>query len=849
MTRKEEYHFTKGKQASPRFIDRLMGRTQYFEGVGFVKPKDSVKILNGPSLHRRRRERPILDVHFKNSRKSEHHWNLKNRFVNWLSHPRLGVPDLFGNRKFVLGIVILAVILGGINLAQGPLFHSTVYLPNNRNGDPFTLLWNGTVTANYPYAYNAGSERNCASGYLCLNAGVDVNNFVFTQAEANSPVTVDSFHPVVDTMFSTCNGTAFASFYGETFQIKTIPRQITSVQFLMNKTNTWTGGIVAQIWNLQGSPGTTGLPLGSFSSGGFPQVALQSSTPLTDSSVMPTNASATAVTFIFAAPQILQKGNYVVSLTENSTLASGASPLIGRGLSSGCHAIVNTEVKKGGTFAGHNGFQGTKPFNDVVACITICDFWFTVTAQPSSAVELTTSPIDVSTSASKELLFFETWHNFTTIAASFPWGWYLTTNKTLPIQAGYSPLNDPSVAMASVVYPAGGASNVKNYYNYQSKNGNQKLVADSNLGTDPYPNCPQTATLYECIHSTGGYGSQYLSISNTLNFTGNGGASGAGSSQSSSLFCNDTVPAALTFCSSQLAGGGPFSPCTASTQACATNTFPFLNMQSGPFYLGFWSSVGQTAVIQFGTTNSGTLDVRANAVYYWLPNPATTAVVPPSTLDPGGFFGPLIKALLGIGIWIVTNVISFLVYIAQVAWPLFAAAWSLLVNAEKGVLDAIGNFFGLGPIGTSFIGFLTNAGSFIVQYLSGVTSQIGNSLGFVVIAITQIIKFFNDSGGQIWSTLSDLLNVIGPVFQFFFNVYNTFTSLGLSSVQVMALIMIAWWIYGIFTVLTQGSRVWWDHWVISTKNIIETTFNGMYWFIQFGIDWMIRLKSLIAGWL
>jgi hypothetical protein len=269
-------------------------------------------------------------------------------------------------------------------------------------------------------------------------------------------------------------------------------------------------------------------------------------------------------------------------------------------------------------------------------------------------------------------------------------------------------------------------------------------------------------------------------------------------------------------------------------------------MQSGPFYLGFWSSAGQSATIQFGTSNNGAAAQRANSVWYWVPNPTTAT---PATVDTGGFFGPIVKALLGIGIWIVTNVLAFLVYIGSIVWPLFAATWGFLANAVKTVLDAIGNFFGLGNLGTQLVSFFTSAGNFIVQYLSGVSAQIGNSLGFVVSAITQIIKFFNDAGGQIWSLLGDMLNVLGPVFQFFFTIYNVFTSLGLTNVQVMSLIMIAWWIYGIMVAMTQGSRIWWDHWVITTKNIIETIWNGMYWFIQFGIDWMLRLKGLIAGWL
>src|SRR5205823_8798597 len=58
---------------------------------------------------------------------------------------------LFGKKRFVLAIVLLATIAGGIILANGPLFHGAIpFLPSNNHFiDPVTTIWKVTApTAN-----------------------------------------------------------------------------------------------------------------------------------------------------------------------------------------------------------------------------------------------------------------------------------------------------------------------------------------------------------------------------------------------------------------------------------------------------------------------------------------------------------------------------------------------------------------------------------------------------------------------------------------------------------------------------------------------------------------------------
>src|SRR5437660_12109604 len=60
----------------------------------------------------------------------------------WNYHVSTNPLEWFGHKRFVLGTIVLAVVLGGMVLAQGPLFHS--YAQTNPNSDPQQLLWDAT---------------------------------------------------------------------------------------------------------------------------------------------------------------------------------------------------------------------------------------------------------------------------------------------------------------------------------------------------------------------------------------------------------------------------------------------------------------------------------------------------------------------------------------------------------------------------------------------------------------------------------------------------------------------------------------------------------------------------------
>jgi len=627
-------------------------------------------------------------------------------------------------------------VSGSTSLGLTLTFTST---PTNWNHVALELVFNSAFS----------SASACPAGYQCLFSSTDPNGNIQLNAKPAGPSTLDSYHPTPDFLFGTgnvsqspgCSGCGF--FAGETFTISGASWQISSVQFLMNKTNNWSGAFVAQIWNIQGIAGTNGLPLGTApSSGAFPQGSLITSLPLANAALLPTNSTAIPITFTFPLSPTLSAGNYVVTLTTNSSIAQGASPLTGNGLQPIPHVLVQLGVKTGG-LAGHNSFR-----DNGIVISNGRNFWFTITGSPASAVALTSSPIDVATSASKELLFYETWHNTTGITSS-PWGWYLTVNSTLPTQANYNPLNDPSVVMADILYPTGPSSATKNYYNYQAKTPGQQLGPVSAAGTNPYPSCPQTATLYICASSNGAYASSnFQAISTVENYTG---SAAPGGNNGFSLYCVDAVPGPGSpttnpFCSSTTQTP-TLTPCTGTLQdICATQTLPFLNINAGPYYLGFWASSGQNGTILFGTSKAGGSDEQANSIYYWVPNPTAAT---PATTDTGGFFGwlgktlggaynaaagalsPITGPILNAGNSMMNAVAAALIQSGN----LLIQGLGILEGLVVSTLNIIGNAGGLGNVGTiiqnlisQFILFFTNQVPTLFTNLPSVFSRFFDTL-------------------------------------------------------------------------------------------------------------------------
>jgi hypothetical protein len=466
-----------------------------------------------------------------------------------------------------------------------------------------------------------------------------------------------------------------------------------------------------------------------------------------------------------------------------------------------------------------------------------------------AGVAISNSPVDIAATASKELFWFETWVNTTNVITNQPWGWFLTKNATLPQYQSYTPLSDTSVILASVVYPAGGASNNKNFYLYEAKSIGQSLIDASGLGTNPYSNCPQTATLYICTQNNAGYGSSFHDLSITMNYTANAPSASPSNVNGESLFCTDTTPSAgpntYDFC---LGNGGNYypSPCASGNPAtyCGTKVFPYLNVNGGPYYIGFWSAAGQTGNIQFGTTNSGAFDRRANSAWLWVPNPCggTAVNCTQSTTDTGGFFGWLgrglggvvntvVKTVQNIGSWAQNTALGPIGDVLQgmVSW---------MISQIVGFLNWVGSGFGFPNLGTSMLNFFTDMINYVTQILINAATWITNTGTFILNTITNAVAIFTNT--IIVGLLSFYTNQIITFISIILTIITTFFSYITPTTYLLAMD----WVWGILLVYIIGvpGFLWWAD---INVQIFTFVFKMIWQLIEIIWRGIVILKSFI----
>src|SRR6266699_472970 len=491
--------------------------------------------------------------------------------------------------------------------------------------DPYTLIWNGTVTG----------------------AGSTTTGNTLWYSNTNVPTSTPT-RSAVPTKYVECISDPGPA----------VSRTLVSFSISIKKIGSPTGTFIGRYWD--GTPAAGLEPSHSCAPNNLGWT--DSLTPAFDLSTVPT--SYTTYTFKFniivpaGKPFAVGFWDTCTSCDLSNYVAAGVSATAPTGQNaSSFESITGWDCDVPAGCPTTNDFQFEMDYG--VACplgfscmnsgLSLNNYATLIANATFPAVMLTTSTITTSTAASKELLFYETWGNSTNILASKPFAWYLTINSTLPQTQNYNPLTDPNTAMVVIVYPSASGNN--KYYIYQQKDSGAAVLTASGQSQNPYPTCPQTATLYICSNSavsTEG-STNFLSITALLNYTGSGsntGGAGAGTPNANSLLCSNNTPANLNsgFCSTP---GSPQSntPCSSpSAGICTTNTFPFLNVQ-GQYYLGFWSNASQTGNILFGTSNTGNVDKRANGVYYWIPNPSC----PPTCAqtDTCGFFGWLGKTFSG----------------------------------------------------------------------------------------------------------------------------------------------------------------------------------------------------------
>jgi hypothetical protein len=319
-----------------------------------------------------------------------------------------------------------------------------------------------------------------------------------------------------------------------------------------------------------------------------------------------------------------------------------------------------------------------------------------------SSVALSKTPIDTSTVSGKELVLLTSFSASSLPAGSVSWGMYLTTNKTLPTQLLYDPYSDKAVALLFRFIPTGGAGTAQLYI--------QHNVIDT-IQSEDNGGCGATGSSGSCFMAEGyadNPATHTLDGFVALNFTGAGGPG-----KCTGGFGNNGPGCSNLDVDNDFTGGKTLTNST---------VVPNFNFQANNYYVGFYNTFTAAHIyfsfdsslntpLNCGIFDSSVSDGCNQVVNYV---PSVTSQLPPN-VDTGGFFGPVIKALISIGVFILQSIMQFLGYLAI---------------AIKIALNAIGNFAGWGNIGDSFINAVTGivntmvqVGSAIANYLSGLVAR------------------------------------------------------------------------------------------------------------------------------
>jgi hypothetical protein len=373
--------------------------------------------------------------------------------------------------------------------------------------------------------------------------------------------------------------------------------------------------------------------------------------------------------------------------------------------------------------------------------LTNCMEMTPTSSNPSVAISKTS--VDLSSVSGKEFLASITWGTFagTCCGIGIPWMFFLrnTVNSTLPTESSYNPRNDPNVALIIEMEGIGSG-------NYQSYTFIQRTPG-STIASQDTGNCAQGSDCFIQEEQNGSPVNTLVVDTLDLNFTGvsNNGScnvfTGLGSGCSYLVFGN---------------GSGGF-----------TNVLPWLPFQGVDYNIGFYETANAPMSIDWGF-NDGTGQMALfNGVYTAPSNPPVVA----PTIDTGGFFGPIIKALIAIGVFIIANIIKFFAYLWSILQPIFTTILNLLyagitafatliVGFIKSILNAIGSGLGISNLGDNIFTFLGDIGSFFSTFFGNALAQLSSFITFLTNGYTTISSTFSTYWTDLtnWTTgLKDFL--------------------------------------------------------------------------------------------
>jgi hypothetical protein len=323
------------------------------------------------------------------------------------------------------------------------------------------------------------------------------------------------------------------------------------------------------------------------------------------------------------------------------------------------------------------------------------------------------------------------------------------------------------------------------------------------------------------------YGS---SINFALNFTGNNGGSSGGS----------------YFLATGVGGGSTL---------ITSNFLPQFKFESVPYYVGVWEAPNNpevdlpTAVKTNYCVTALSEQIPCLTFYVLIPFQPTVVSVQPS-IDTGGFFGPIIRALIAIGVFIVSNIISFFAYLYGLIVPILAGLASIIGAFLVAILNAFGGIFGASSLGTQLQTLFNSILGWFTQIFGSAMNLFTQFFTFMFKMVTTLTNFFaagNPFIGFIVNFL-DTLTFIPALLTTFWNDFMTYYASGVFTVQTVLVFYYIFGIYQVYVASLEGNGVkGFLEWLEFSETIFFTLFKAAFWFANESWEILLTLKQLIFG--
>lgn len=447
----------------------------------------------------------------------------------------------------------------------------------------------------------------------------------------------------------------------------------------------------------------------------------------------------------------------------------------------------------------------------------------------NSAIALSKNPIDFSVLSAKQLWTLLTWSITNIISCcgnNIPWGMYLTTNSTVPNGKGpYNPESDSAVALVlRFSSTGGGAAGTFNMELFIQKN-TQTTILSQDDGT---------------CHASG---SCYLFQTYTFNPI-------APAKVEPEFFLNFTGATNGGVCANAQGSGCSSIEEASSTTFISAQTLPWLAFAGVKYYVGFWTQSSNYQVnwaFDQSTVPSACTLCMESILYV----PTPTAIQTPPNIDTGGFFGPLINALIQLGVFIASNIINFLNYLYNLVAPLLAGAATVIGNVMIAVMNALGTVFGDSTLGTQISTAFTN----IVNYLTNIfTSAVGiwtNILTGLLNILNFVTKFLSitvSGGATLFAFIEGFFSTMVNFWTVFVGVWNQFMKFYIAGTFTIQYILVGWWIWGMYENFSLGVKDGlMDAWLQPSQTFLLAFFKAGYWLLDEAYKFVVQLKQLIFG--